>query len=107
MAQPEQSKPSGWFIDSNVLEPLSAMLCSRSAFAVARRRSSRRRGIVRDEHRPFGHFMIRNVGLRGRGEDPNLEPYGGHRLDAKRSAKGAGYSSREREPFRWNRFLHD
>ena len=28
-------------------------------------------------------------------------------MDAKRSAKGAGYSSREREPFRWTRFMHD
>jgi hypothetical protein len=36
--QPGQSKRSGWFIDSNVLEPLSAMLCSRNAFVVARRR---------------------------------------------------------------------
>lgn len=32
-----QSKPSGWFIDSSALEPLSSMLCSRSAFAVARK----------------------------------------------------------------------
>src|ERR1700732_1068518 len=89
MAQPGQSKPSGWFVDSNVLEPLSAMLCSRSAFAVARRRPSRRRGIVRDEHRPFGHFMIRNVGLRGRGEDPNPEPYGGHRYGCSEESKRA------------------
>jgi hypothetical protein len=34
-AQPGQSKPWGWFIESSALEPFSAMLCSRSARAVA------------------------------------------------------------------------
>jgi len=34
-AQPGQSNPSGWFIDSSTFEPFNAMLCSRSAWAVA------------------------------------------------------------------------
>jgi hypothetical protein len=34
-AYPEQSKPSGWFIDSRALEHFSTMLCSRKALAVA------------------------------------------------------------------------
>src|SRR6202043_72055 len=34
-AQPGQSNPSGWFIDSSDLPPLRIALSSRSAFAVA------------------------------------------------------------------------